>query len=173
MAKTEPIEYTELTLELTSLAEQFKEEATDRLIENGSFVTGRLARSITPQTPVIKQESIVVPVKLLQYGVYVDNGAERGKGGRPPVSDIKRWIKQKRISVPTGFTVDSFAWAIAFKIGKDGQRFKKAKPFLQISLNTVLDRNIRNDNIGKATAQDINNNIQINANKTPGLNGNK
>ena len=172
MAKIEPVEYKELTLELTSLAEQFKEEATDRLIENGSFITGRLARSITPQTPIVKSDLIIVPTRLLEYGKWVDNGAERGRGKQPPVSAIRQWIKLKRINVPTGFTVDSLAWAIATKIGKEGQRFKKARPFLQVSLNTVLDRNLRADNIGRATAQDINNNIQVNANNTPGLNGN-
>lgn len=168
-----PIEYKELTLELTSLAEQFKEEAIDKLLENGSFITGKLARSITPLTPIVRGESIIVPTSLLKYGIYVDNGAERGRGGMPPVSAIKQWIKQKRISIPKGFTVDSFAWAVAFKIGKEGQRFKKARPFIQVSLNAVLDRNLRADNIGIATAQDINNNIQENVNKTPGLNGNK
>jgi hypothetical protein len=49
---------------------------------------------------------------MLKYGEYVDDGAERGRGKRPPVQDIVQWIKQKRISVPKQFkNVEQFAFA--------------------------------------------------------------
>ena len=71
----------------------------------------------------------------------------------PPVSAIIDWIKQKRINVPMAMTPVQFAWAVAKSIEKKGQRFKKPKPFIQVSLDDVVQRNL--ENIGEATALDI------------------
>jgi hypothetical protein len=110
---------------------------------------------------------------MLKYGEYVDDGAERGRGKRPPVRDIVQWIQQKRISVPKQFkNVEQFAFAISFNIGKLGQRFKRARPFIQPALNAVQQQYITSGKLASAVAIDLNNNIQINANNTPGLNGN-
>jgi hypothetical protein len=78
----------------------------------------------------------------------------------PPVQAIIDWIKQKRISVPAAMSPIQFAWAVAKSIEKKGQRFKKPKPFIQVSLDDVVQRNL--NNIGEATALDINDNIQTN-----------
>jgi hypothetical protein len=110
---------------------------------------------------------------MLKYGEYVDDGAERGKGRRPPVQDIVQWIKQKRISVPNQFkNVEQFAFAISFNIGKSGQRFKRARPFIQPALNVVQEQYFNSGKLASAVAIDLNNNIQLNIDKTPGLNGN-
>ena len=168
-----PVAYLATTEELTLIANAYKEEAIIKLTQNGSNVTGRLAASIRVQPARVTETSIVIPVTMLKYGEYVDDGAERGRGRRPPVQDIVKWIKQKRISVPNQFkNVEQFAFAIAFNIGKSGQRFKRARPFIQPALNAVQQQYITSGKLASAVAIDLNNNIQINANNTPGLNGN-
>lgn len=170
---TIPVAYLATTEELTLIANEFKEEAIIKLTQNGSNVTGRLAASIQVQPARVTETSIVIPVTMLKYGEYVDDGAERGRGKRPPVQDIVRWVKQKRISVPKQFkNIEQFAFAISFNIGRSGQRFKRARPFLQPALNTVEQQYITSGKLATAVAIDLNNNIQINANNTPGLNGN-
>ena len=168
-----PVEYLATTEELTTIANSYREEAIIKLTENGSNVTGKLAASIKVQPARLTEASVVIPVTMLKYGQYVDNGAERGRGGNPPVQDIVKWIKQKRISVPNQFKdVEQFAWAIAYNIGKQGQRFKRARPFIEPALNTVREQYINSGQLASAVAIDLDRNIQINANNIPGLNGN-
>ena len=168
-----PVAYLATTEELTLIANEYREEAIIKLTQNGSNVTGRLAASIRVQPARLTETSIVIPVTMLKYGQYVDDGAERGRGRRPPVQDIVQWIKQKRISVPNQFKdVEQFAFAISYNIGKSGQRFKRARPFIQPALNSVEQQYITSGKLASAVAIDLNNNIQINANNTPGLNGN-
>ena len=156
----EPLTYPNLQLEMSDIGILVVEEMTDRLFDNNSVVTGQLAKSIKPLTTSTKGDIITQSISLLQYGIYVDNGAERNRGGMPPVQAIIDWIKQKRISVPAAMSPKQFAWAVAKSIEKKGQRFKKPKPFIQVSLDDVVMRNL--NNIGEATALDINNNIQTN-----------
>ena len=156
----EPLKYPNLQLEMSDIGTLVVEEMVDRLFDNNSVVTGNLARSITPLTTEVKGNSVIQNIQLPLYGVYVDGGYERKKGGMPPVQAIIDWIKQKRISVPAAMTPVQFAWAIAKNIEKKGQRFKKPKPFIQVSLNDVVQRNL--SNIGEAVALDIDENIQTN-----------
>ena len=170
---TIPVAYLATTEELTLIANEFKEEAIIKLTQNGSNVTGKLAASIKVQPARVEPTRLVIPVTMLKYGEYVDDGAERGRGRRPPVQDIVQWINQKRISVPNQFkNVEQFAFAISYNIGKSGQRFKRARPFIQPALNAVQQQYITSGKLASAVAIDLNNNIQINANNTPGLNGN-
>ena len=170
---TIPVAYLATTEELTLIANEYREEAIIKLTQNGSNVTGRLAASIKVQPARVTETAIVIPVTMLKYGQYVDDGAERGRGRRPPVQDIVQWIKQKRISVPNQFKdVEQFAFAISYNIGKLGQRFKRARPFIQPALNSVEQQYITSGKLASAVAIDLNNNIQINANNTPGLNCN-
>jgi len=101
-----PVEYLATTEELTKLANSYQEEAVIKLTQNGSNVTGRLASSMKVLPARVTETSIRIPVSMLQYGIYVDNGAERGRGKQPPIQDIKDWIQQKRISIPSGFSID-------------------------------------------------------------------
>jgi hypothetical protein len=157
----EQLTYPNLKLEMASIGSLIKEEMIDRLFDNNSVVTGQLARSITPKEVITDANgNEILPISYLKYGDYVDDGAERGPGGMPPVRDIASWIKQKRINVPAGFTPEQFAWAVARNIAKKGQRFKKPKPFIEVSIVDVVNRNI--NNIGEAVALDIDENIQQN-----------
>jgi len=158
----EPITYPNLTLEMSDIGTLVVEEMVDRLFDNNSVVTGNLARSIKPLETVFNEQGQVINqlIELPVYGIYVDEGSERKKGGMPPVRAIIDWIKQKRISVPSAMTPIQFAWAIAKNIEKKGQRFKKPKPFIQVSLDAVVQRNL--ENIGEATALDIDQHIEDN-----------
>tara|TARA_R110002153_G_C13125983_1_gene479362 strand:- start:145 stop:633 length:489 start_codon:yes stop_codon:yes gene_type:complete len=157
---SEPIMYPNLQLEMSDIGTLVVEEMVERLFDNNSVVTGNLARNIKPGPTDVVNGIITQPITLPLYGIYVDEGSERKKGGMPPVRAIIDWIKQKRISVPAAMTPVQFAWAIAKNIEKKGQRFKKPKPFIQVSLNDVVQRNL--ENIGEATALDIDENIQTN-----------
>ena len=156
----EKLTYPNLQLEMSDIGTLVVEEMVDRLFDNNSVVTGNLARSIKPLATTFQNDVIVQGIQLPLYGIYVDNGAERRSGGMPPIQAIMEWIKQKRISVPSAMTPKQFAWAVAKNIEKKGQRFKKPKPFIQVSLNDVVQRNLAN--IGEAVALDINDNIQTN-----------
>ena len=158
---SEEITYPNLQLEMSDIGTLVVEEMVDRLFDNNSVVTGNLARSIKPGPTEISADGIITqPITLPLYGIYVDEGSERKKGGMPPVRAIIDWIKQKRISVPAAMTPTQFAWAVAKNIEKKGQRFKKPKPFIQVSLDDVVERNLTN--IGEATALDIDNYIEDN-----------
>jgi hypothetical protein len=169
-----PIAYLATTEELTQLANAYREEAIIKITQNGSNVTGNLVRSIKVQPAQVKPNSLVIPVSMVEYGKWVDNGARRGPGKPPPVQPIIDWIRQKNISIPSQFKdVKQFAFAIAYNIGKSGQRFKRARPFIQPSLNAVRDQYISSGKLSSTVAIDIDMNIQLNANNTPGLNGKK
>ena len=169
-----PVAYLATTEEFTLLSEEIRSQAITKLTQNGSNVTGRLASSITIDPVQITSTGFVVPITMLEYGKWVENGAERGRGKQPPVQAIEQWIKLKRISVPKQFKdPKQFAFAIAYNIGKFGQRYKKPRPFLGPAIDTVLQQFISAGKISNSVAIDINSNIQINANRTPGLNGNK
>ena len=158
---SEPIKYPNLELEMSDIGTLVVEEMVDRLFDNNSVVTGNLARNIKPGPTNVSAEGVITqPITLPLYGIYVDEGSERKKGGMPPVRAIIDWIKQKRISVPMAMTPTQFAWAVAKNIEKKGQRFKKPKPFIQVSLDDVVERNLTN--IGEATALDIDNYIEDN-----------
>jgi len=159
MAK-EPLTYPNLQLEMSDIGTLVVEEMVDRLFDNNSVVTGNLARSIKPLNTIVQDNLVIQNIQLPLYGIYVNYGNPRGRGGMPPVAAISEWIKQKRISVPAAFTPIQFAWAVAKNIEKKGQRFKKPKPFIEVSLNEVVNRNL--ENIGEAVALDIDENIQTN-----------
>ena len=157
---SEPIMYPNLQLEMSDIGTLVVEEMVERLFDNNSVVTGNLARNIKPGPTTVVNGIITQPITLPLYGIYVDEGSERKKGGQPPIRAIIDWIKQKRISVPAAMTPIQFAWAVAKSIEKKGQRFKKPKPFIEVSLNAVVENNLAN--IGTATALDIDEYIEDN-----------
>ena len=157
----EPIDYSNFVEEMTNVGKLVEKEMVERLYDNNSVVTGQLASSI--QSEQVKETSADIfdlPISFAKYGIYVDNGAERGSGKMPPVRAIQEWIQFKRISVPPGYTTQQFAWAVAKTIAKKGQRFKKPKPWIEVSLNEVVNQNLQE--LGDAAAMDIDNNIEIN-----------
>jgi hypothetical protein len=129
---------------LEQLADDFVQFAIAELRSNGSYNTGRLARSIQLLTPKESANKISVGVSMLEYGFYVDSGAKRGRGKQPPIRPILEWIKQKSITPQRKITQVQLAYIIARTIGAKGQRFRKAKPFINSSLRNAVNANIQN-----------------------------
>jgi len=163
----QPVKFIALTEELEKVALDFQSEAQAILRKNGNDVTGRLINSIKVQPAQVTANSIVVPITMLKYGEWVDDGAERGRGGQPPVQAIEQWIKLKRISPPKGFTVNQFAWAVAKKIKNQGQRYRKAYPFIQPALDYTIQKNLQG--VATAAAVDITTSIQQTINQSKSL----
>lgn len=163
----QPVKFIALTEELEKVAFDFQKYAQATLEANGNNVTGRLKNSIKVQPAIVEPNRIVVPVTMLKYGEWVDDGAERGKGGQPPVQAIKQWIKLKSITPPKGFTVEQFAWAVAKNIKKEGQRFRRAYPFIQPALNYTINKNLQG--IANAAAVDITFSVQQSINQSANL----
>jgi len=163
----QPVKFIALTEELEKVALDFQKYAQLTLEKNGNNVTGRLKNSIKVQPARVEANAIVVPVTMFKYGEWVDDGAERGRGGQPPVQAIEQWIKLKRIKPPKGFTVEQFAWAVAKNIKKEGQRFRKAYPFIFPALNETLEQNIQG--VAAAAAVDITFSLQQSINNSAKL----
>ena len=130
----------------------------ENLRKNDSVVTGGLIRSIKV-TNEIKDETFTTTVTTgVKYADWVDKGTgDRGAGKQPPIAPIEAWIRRKSISVPAGVTIKSFAFAIAKKIAKKGQR-KRAYPFIQPAIkfgDEFFDRRI-NEALGTDVNIDLN-----------------
>jgi hypothetical protein len=164
----QPVKFIALTEELEQIALDFQSEARAILRKNGNNITGRLSDSIKIQPVQSTPTNIVIPVTMLKYGDYVDDGAERGRGGQPPVRAIEQWIRLKRISVPKQFkNVEQFAFVIARSIGKKGQRFRRAYPFILPALNYAVEKNLQP--VANAAALDITFSVQQFINKSASL----
>jgi hypothetical protein len=163
----QPVKFIALTEELEKVALDYQKYAQLTLEKNGNDVTGRLKNSIKVQPAQISSDRIVIPISMLKYGEWVDDGAERKSGGQPPVRAIEQWIKLKRIKPPKGFTVEQFAWAVAKNIKKGGQRFRKAYPFILPALNYTIEKNLQG--IATSAAVDITFSLQQSINKSANL----
>ena len=103
----------------------------ENLRKNDSVVSGNLLRSIKVNNTENQEVFTTIVTTNENYANWVDKGTgDRGPGKQPPIAPIEAWIKRKSISVPSGITVEQFAFAIAKKIAKKGQR-KRAYPFIQ------------------------------------------
>jgi len=163
----QPVKFIALTEELEKIALDYQSEAQAILRKNGNVITGRLINSIKVQPAKVTPDTIVIPVTMLKYGDWVDDGAERKRGGQPPVGAIKEWIKLKRITPPKGFTVDQFAWAVAKNIKNGGQRFRKPYPFINPALTYAVDKNLQG--VATAAALDITFTLQQSINQSAAL----
>lgn len=121
---------------LLRVGEELKKAMTDQLKTNGSYNTGKLANSIQYKVEQNDYEYDLVRT-MLTYGVYVDGGYGRKAGKQPPVKEIIEWIQFKKIPVPASLTIESFAFAIARKIGRMGTD-PRPRPFIAPSINRVL-----------------------------------
>lgn len=149
------IPFSELIKAQEALLDDFVVEAVEQLKAQGSYITGNLARSIEPKGVTYSEDGLNIEYSYFKYGDYVEEGASRGAGKQPPFQAIKQWIRLKSIPVPSGFTVDQFAWAITKNIGKKGNNspYHKPKPFINTAWNRAIQKNI--NNIAQAMADDI------------------
>ena len=123
---------------LQEAGQRIIDKMVDSLFEQQAVVTGKLARSIE-STVTEKDGNYSLAISMENYGIYVDEGSERGPGKPPPVQAIVDWIKRKGISPPQGMTTKTYAFIIARSIGKKGQRFKQPKPFITPSVEFVAN----------------------------------
>lgn len=123
------------------IGDSVKERMIDTLLENESYNTGNLARSIE----VIPNDEGFT-IEMLFYGKYVDQGAKRGPGRMPPISAILNWIQRKQITRPAKFANNkSFAFAIAKGIAAKGTRMSKPKPFIQPSITYIMNKELEKE----------------------------
>ena len=101
----------------------------DRLADDNSIATGRLANSIKD---IVKFDGkyLTVSIQLEDYWKWVENGRKAGKF--PPVDAIKKWITIKPV-IPRGKngkvpTENQLSYLIGRKIAREGTR---ANPFLE------------------------------------------
>ena len=121
---------------LLRVGEELKETMIATLKSNKSYGSGNLAKSIEYEVQVDNFEYQLVRT-MLTYGIFVDQGDGRRPGTPPPVKPLIDWIKFKKIPVPQGMSVESFAFAIAGKIAKQGTD-PKPRPFIAPSIQQVL-----------------------------------
>lgn len=138
--------------QLNKIGVALVEQMRANLAANGSDLTGKLSNSIGYEVTQDSQGQYTLQILMEKYGEYVDSGAERGPGRMPPVRAIQNWIVLRKIKVPQGLSLESFAWAIATNIAKKGQRFKKPKPFIEPAFETVYKNMMDN---AMATAFEI------------------
>lgn len=142
---------------LLRVGEELKKAMTQQLKDNKSYGTGQLANSIEYS---VQQKGFEFQLirKMLEYGNYVDQGIGRGPGKPAPVQEIMEWLQLKRINIPAGLTMESFAFAIANKIGRVGTN-PKPRPFISPSLQKVL-RTTGKDILTEAGIQQLQANIE-------------
>lgn len=136
---------------LQEYGDRVREAMVNNLMENKSFITGKLAKSIT-NTVFENQLEAVVAVNEW-YGITVEKGIGRKAGGIPPIAPIKNWIRKNNLVPKAGSSVDQFAFAIARNIAKRGTN-PKARPFAAPAVKQVQDQ-FGDFAIEEATGKDV------------------
>lgn len=129
---------------LSEAVDRVAEIMVNELFENGSVVSGALAKSVQNDNGVVKDQNgkLVGELTMLSYGADVDAGFRfRGTGGLPPERPIRDWIQRKRITRPAKFKNErSWIWAIRMSIAKkiQGRTQKtRAYPFINKSFTAA------------------------------------
>lgn len=98
--------------EILAAVEQIRKDIFDSYISKGLVASGEFGRELTV-------ESDANSVKILSAGHVEFMEGGRRAGTRPPVSVIKKWIKDKNQTAGTNIPEEA-AFAIALVIGRDG-----------------------------------------------------
>lgn len=142
---------------LGEYGDRVREQMVANLKRNKSYVNGDLAKSITNET---FENELTENISVNEwYGIVIEEGIGRGPGKIPPIAPIKNWIKRRALTPKRGVTVDQFAWAIAYNIGKRGTN-PKAKPFAAPAIKKVQEE-FGNEALQQAMGQDIDQSIQV------------
>ena len=149
-----PSEFKNMDIVIQQAAELMAESIRDEAISKGLFNTGKLAKSYEGKV-VWNNGKFQIQIFGDVYGAYQDAGFFRPPGKNPPVQPIIDWIIKKRISVPSGMSVESFAYAVQHKIGKVGAVIKP-KNFIQPGIDRVVT-NFLTPKLEEAGVKDIEN----------------
>jgi hypothetical protein len=135
--------------------EQFGQQIVDQMRAtlqrngNNTGTSGALSNSIQY---TIENNKLII--SMLEYGKWVNNGAERGSGKKPPIKAIERWILKDSIRPKGKITAKQLPWVIQASIGKNGQTRRRAFPFIQTSYDEVLKTDL-NNLFGEAIAKEL------------------
>ena len=141
--------YTIFEAALEQFGQQIVDQMKVNLQRNGNDNTGRLSNSIEY---TIEGNKLII--SMLEYGKWVNDGAERGSGKFPPIKAIKFWIAKNAIAPRQGITAKQLPWLIQAGIGKRGQTRRRSFPIIQPAFDEVLKTDL--DNLfGRAIAKEI------------------
>ena len=140
-------EQTPIQQAIQQVGNQIVTQMKANLQRNNNDNTGQLANSITATV-----EGTKLIFEMEPYGKWVNDGAERGPGRVPPIKAIEFWIAKNGITPKQGITRKQLPFVIARGIAKRGQTRRKAFPFIEPAIETVLSKDL--DGIfGKAIDQ--------------------
>jgi hypothetical protein len=128
---------TPLQQAIQQVGNQIVAEMRATLQKNGNDNTGRLSNSINATV-----EGDVLVISMDYYGKWVNDGAERGSGRKPPIKAIKFWIAKDGIAPRGKITAKQLPWVIQAAIGKRGQTRRHKFPFIEPSIKTVLSKDL-------------------------------
>lgn len=142
-------QYTIFEAALEQFGQQIIDQMKANLQRNGNDNSGRLSNSIEY---TIEGNRLII--SMLDYGKWVNDGAERGSGKKPPISAIQFWIRKNGISPKQGITAKQLPFVIQAGIGKRGQTKRRAFPFIQPAFDEVLRTDL-DSLFGEAIAKQI------------------
>jgi len=122
---------------IQQVGNQIVDQMKANLQRNNNDNTGMLANSI--QATV---EGDDLRITMLDYGKWVNDGHERGAGRVPPIKAIRFWIAKNGITPRGGITAKQLPYVIQRSIGKRGQTRRKAFPFIEPAIETVLNKDL-------------------------------
>lgn len=122
---------------IQQVGNQIVAEMKATLQRNGNNNTGELANSITATV-----EGNKLIISMDDYGKWVNDGHERGPGRVPPIRAIERWIAKNGITPKQGISKKQLPFVIQASIGKRGQTRRRAFPFIEPSIETILSKDL-------------------------------
>ena len=128
---------TPLQQALQQVGNQIVAQMKANLQRNNNDNTGRLSNSI--QATV---EGDKLTITMEKYGRWVNDGAERRAGRKPPIKAIQFWIAKNAITPRGGITAKQLPFAIQAGIAKRGQVMRKSYPFIQPAVETVIKKDL-------------------------------
>jgi hypothetical protein len=128
---------TPLNQAIQQVGNQIVAEMKATLQRNGNDNTGNLSNSITATV-----EGTKLIISMDDYGKWVNDGHERGPGKVPPIKAINAWIAKNGITPKQGISRKQLPFVIQAAIGKRGQTRRRAFPFIEPSIKTVLSKDL-------------------------------
>lgn len=115
----------------------------DNLKQQKANASGKLSDSISYTIQEGNNETSLL-IGMENYGPIVDEGRgpSKGGGGTDWKPKIIAWMKAKGIRPRAGVTMETAAYLIYRKINQKGYR---PKPFIQISIDQVVDNILPNE----------------------------
>lgn len=134
---------------LQQVGNQIVAQMKANLQRNGNDNSGKLSNSIQA---TVEGDKLIITME--KYGRWVNDGAERGAGRKPPIKAIQFWIAKNAITPRGGITAKQLPYVIQRSIGKRGQVRRQAFPFIKPAIDTVIKQDLPGI-FGKAIKQEI------------------